>query len=109
MQLVSVNFDIGAAILPRGCGFAIRIAIFVQGEHTWDAVAAGMITAAALIAKRRRVSLETYTAIGAFIDGCGSYPTSSKSSNLKSWMFLMAGFNFNRGNGRNSRESCWRA
>ena len=34
MQLVSVNFDIGAAILPRGCGFAIRIAIFVQGEHT---------------------------------------------------------------------------
>jgi len=25
-----------------------------------------------------------YTAMGALIDGCGSYPTSSKSSNLKS-------------------------
>src|SRR5215472_15082139 len=52
---------------------------------------------------------QAYTAIGALIDGCGSYPTSSKSWNLKSWMFLMAGFNFNRGNGRHSRESCSRA
>jgi len=51
----------------------------------------------------------TYTAIGAFIEGCGSYPTSSKSSNLKSQIFLMAGFNFIRGSGRHSRESCSRA
>jgi hypothetical protein len=31
-----------------------------------------------------------YTAMGAFIDGWGSYPMSLKSSKLKSWMFLTA-------------------
>jgi len=52
MQLVSVNFDIARRFYRGGCGFAIRIAIFVQASTRWDRVAAGMsITAAALIAK----------------------------------------------------------
>ena len=34
MQLVSVNFDIGRRFYRGGCGFAIRIAISVEGEHT---------------------------------------------------------------------------
>ena len=67
------------------------------------------ITLMLLLNPRATPKSQAYTAIGALIDGCGSYPTSSKSSNLKSWMFLIAGFNFNRGNGRHSRESCSRA
>ena len=52
MQLVSVNFDIAQRFYRGGCDLAIRIAIFVQGEHTLGRVAAGMsITAAARIAK----------------------------------------------------------
>src|SRR4029453_10516958 len=43
---------------------------------------------------------QAYTAIGALIDGCGSYPASSKFLNLKSWFFFFGGFNFNRRNGR---------
>ena len=110
MKPVSANFDIAQRFYRGGCGFAIRIAIFVQGEHTLGRGCCRHVDySCSADRKRHRVSLETYTAIGALIDGCGSYPTSSKSSNLKSWMFLMAGFNFNRGNGRNSRESCWRA
>ena len=34
MQLVSVNFDIAQRFYRGGCDLAIRIAIFVQGEHT---------------------------------------------------------------------------
>ena len=34
MQLVSVNFDIGRRFYRGGCGFAIPIAISVEGEHT---------------------------------------------------------------------------
>src|SRR6266403_2156057 len=44
-----------------------------------------------LLNPRAAPKSQAYTAIGALIDGCGSYPASSKSSNLKPSIFLTAG------------------
>ena len=112
MQLVSVNFDIARRFYRGGFGFAIRIAIFVQGEHTLGPGCCRQVDYSCCAdRKRHRVSLETYTAIGALIPGNGSpsYPTSSKSSNSKSPRFLTAGFSFICGNVRMSQLSCRRA
>jgi len=49
-----------------------------------------------------------YTAISALINGCGSYPTISKSSIVKSSIFLTFGLIFSSGNRRisSARDNC---
>src|ERR1700745_485652 len=61
------------------------------------------VTLILLLNPRTPLKSQAYTAIGALIDGCGSYPTSLKSSNLKSWMFFIGGVWFKRGDGRGLR------
>lgn len=51
--------------------------------------------------------LYNYTATGALIAGCGSYPSIVKSSISKSKTDFTSGFNVSFGNGRGSRANCF--
>lgn len=58
------------------------------------------------VANHQTIQVHSYTDTSPLICGCGSYPSSVKSSYLKSKILFTSGLIIIRGNGRGSRVSC---